>query len=265
MRYRIHNILIIFFISSFFGNIFSKELLPKPKSAIVDYTGILNRSQLDYLKRKLKTFNDTSSTAIVVVIDKSLEGEDIFDYSYRLASNWGIGSKGKDNGVLMYIAFNDRKIFIQSGSGLEGVLPDAVLKRIIQNVIRPAFKNNQYFKGINKSTDIIISLVSGEFTADDYVQNDDYIALLFLLVFLVIFAIIIYSIFKCKKSGDCNDGGGYYDGGRYNTGRRGGWIIGGGGFGGSSGGFSGGGGFGGGGFGGFGGGGFSGGGAGGGW
>ena len=264
MRYHIHRFLIIVFIGLFSNILFSKELLPKPRAAIVDYVGILNSSQLNYMKQKLKTFNDTSSTAIVIAIDKSTEGEDIFDYSYRLASAWGIGSKGKDNGVLMYIAFNDRKIFIQTGSGLEGVLTDAVLKRIIQNVIRPAFKKRQYFKGINKATDIMISLVSGEFSADDYVQSDDTFALAFFLLFLIIFGIIIYSIYKCKKSGDCNDGGGYYDGGRYNTGRRGGWIIGGG-FGGSSGGFSGGGGFGGGGFGGFGGGGFSGGGAGGGW
>jgi len=264
MKYRIHNLLLILLFGFFSNSLLSKELLPKPTDAIVDYAHILNGSQLNYLKQKLKTFNDTSSTAIVVVIDKSTEGEDIFDYSYRLASKWGIGSKGKDNGVLMYIAFDDRKIFIQAGSGLEGVLPDAVLKRIIQNVIRPAFKRGQYFKGLNKATDIVISLVSGEFTADDYVQNDDLVSLVFLLIFLIIFGIIAYSIYRCKKSGDCNEGGGYYDGGRYNT-RRGGWIIGGGGFGGSSGGFSGGGSFGGGGFGGFGGGGFSGGGAGGGW
>lgn len=262
MKYHIHRTLTIILIF-IFSTLGAKNLLPKPNTAVVDYVGILNSNQKRYLERKLKTFNDTSSTAIVVVIDNSLEGEDIFDYSYRLASAWGIGSKGKDNGVLMYIAFRDRKIFIQTGSGVEGVLPDAVLKRIIEKVIRPAFKQKQYFKGVNKSTDMIISLASGEFRADDYVQNEDHVALLFLLLFLVIFAFVVYSIYRCKKSGDCNDGGGYYDGGRYNSG--GGWIIGGGGFGGGSSGGFGGGSFGGGGFGGFGGGGFSGGGAGGGW
>jgi len=263
MKYLIHSILTVLFLW-FSLAADAKDLPNRPNTAVVDYIGLLSSAEKRALEHKLKIFNDTSSSAIVVVIDNSTEGEDIFDYSYRLAKKWGIGSKGKNNGVLYYIAFNDRKVFVQVGSGLEGVMTDALTKRIVNNVIVPAFKNSNYYQGINKSVDITISLVSGEYTADEYLNDnsDDIIGLIFLLIFLIIFISIAYSIYKCKKTGNCNDGGGYYDGGRYNSG--GGWIIGGGGFGGSSGGF-GGGGFGGGGFGGFGGGGFSGGGAGGGW
>ncbi len=243
------------------NTVIAKDIPPKPSTAVVDYIGLLKPGLKYELEQKLKTFNDTSSSAIVVVIDDSTEGEDIFDYSYKLATKWGVGSKGKDNGILIYIAFKDRKIFIQVGSGLEGAVPDAVAKRIIENVIKPYFRKQQYYAGIDKATDILISLTSGEFTADDYMNNKetDIIGIIFLLIFIIVFVTIIVGFIKCMKDGDCNSGGGYSGSGRYNSG--GGWIIGGGGFGGSSGGSS----FGGGGFGGFGGGGFSGGGAGGGW
>lgn len=253
--------ILIILLLSFFNNAIAKDISPKPSTAVADYIGLLNQGQKRLLEQKLKVFNDTSSSAIVVVIDKSTEGEDIFDYSYRLASKWGVGAKGKDNGILVYIAFNDRKVFIQVGSGLEGVVPDAVAKRIIENVIVPAFKKGDYFNGINKATDILMSLASGEFTADEFMSNnsDDITGIIILLLVISFIVFVIVMNIRCKKRGDCNDGGGYSGRGRYNSG--GGWIIGGGGFGGSSGGSS----FGGGGFGGFGGGGFSGGGAGGGW
>ena len=262
MRYHIRNIIIIILFSIGANSILlaTKPIPPKPTTAVADYIHLLTPSQKASLEQKLKVFNDTSSSAIVVVIDDSTEGEDIFEYSYRLASKWGVGEKGKDNGILLYIAFNDRKVFIQVGSGLEGVVPDAIAKRIVENVIVPAFKQGNYYHGINKATDILMSLVSGEFTADDLNSDTDVASTIFFIIFFLILFFIIYSIIKCQKDGDCNDGGGYSGRGRYNSG--GGWIIGGG-FGGFGGGSSGG--FGGGGFGGFGGGGFSGGGAGGGW
>lgn len=260
MKYHIRKVLSFILIIIFVTFLGGKDIPQRPKTAVVDYIGLLNASENRTLENKLKIFNDTSSSAIVIVIDDSTQGEDIFDYSYRLASEWGIGVKGKDNGVLMYIAFNDRRIYIQTGSGLEGALPDGVLKRIIENVITPAFRKGEYYNGIYNSTDIMMGLVSGEFTADEFLADDAVIVgTIFIIIFLIIFLVIAILIYRCKKRGDCNEGGGYYDGGRYNSG--GGWLIGGGGFGGSSSG----GGFGGGGFGGFSGGGFSGGGAGGGW
>ena len=243
------------------GLILAKDVPPRPAAAVADYKGLLSESEKNSLESKLKTFNDTSSSAIVVVIDGSVEGDDIFDYSYRIAKSWGIGDKDKDNGVLLYIAFDDRKMFIQSGSGLEGVLPDAMLKRIIETIITPAFRNGQYYQGIDKGTDIIIQLVSGEYTADKKLSDKSVMTIgifIFFTVF-ILFIIIAIAIHRCRKRGDCFDGGGFYGGGTYNTG---GGLFMGGGFGSGSGG---GGGFGGGGFGGFGGGGFSGGGAGGGW
>lgn len=262
MRYRILSfILSIFFV---LGSLWSKDVPPRPASAVADYIGLLSQDEKSQLEAKLKEFNDTSSSAIVVVIDKSTEGDDIFEYSVKMAKNWGIGDKDKDNGILLYIAYEERKIFIQVGSGAEGAVPDAMAKRIIENIIKPSFRAGQFYSGIDEATGALMSLLSGEYTADPMqdIQLSTKAIVIIIIFALFFLAILAYIIYKCKKSGNCNDGGGYYGGGRYNSG--GGWIIGGGGFGRgrSSGGFGG---FGGGGFGGFGGGGFSGGGAGGGW
>ncbi len=261
MKSVIHSIKISLFFILFASSLNAKDIPTRPHTAVVDYINLLSNSQRNSLEQRLKTFNDTSSTAIVLVIDNSTEGEDIFDYSYRMAEKWGVGAKGKDNGVLIYIAFKDKKIYIQTGSGLEGVLPDAILKRIIRNIIRPNFRKGNYYGGINSAINTIMGLASGEFTADKFGKSNDDSVLGYILLFLFLgfFIFVAYSIYKCSKDDDCkNGGGGYHDGGRYNSG--GGWIIGGGSnFGGDSS-FSGGSGFGG-----FGGGGFSGGGAGGGW
>lgn len=261
MKYLTHKFLftLLLILGAIFSN--AKEVPPRPVSAVADLKGILDPDQKNALESKLKTFNDTSSMAIVVAIDGSTEDEDIFNYSYKIAKTWGIGNKEKDNGVLLYIAFDDRKMFIQVGSGMEGVIPDAMAKRIIENVITPNFRNGDYYGGIDKAVDVMMQLASGEYTADETGETDSKLFVIFILIFALLAILIIsIAVYRCKKRGDCNDGGGYYGGGTYNSG--GGWIFGsGGGFGsGSSGGFGGGGGFGG-----FGGGGFSGGGAGGGW
>ncbi len=247
---------------------FAKQIPPKPNRLVVDYAGVLSPAEAQSLERKLEAYNDSTSTQIAILLEKSLEGEDPFEYSYRVAERWGIGQRGKDNGVLIYVAVDDHKIFIQTGSNVEGALPDAIVKRIIENVLVPKFRRGRFYEGLSRATTIIKQLLRGEFTA---LSNESQqiplstIVLLFVLIIAIIL-LLAFLIWRCKKSGNCggDDGGGYYRGGTYRSGRSGGWIIGGGGFGGGS--FGGGGGFsGGGGFGGFGGGGFSGGGAGGSW
>ncbi len=245
---------------------YAKQVPPKPNRLVVDYAGVLSRAEFQALERKLEAYNDSTSTQIAVVLDKSLEGENPFEYSYRIAEKWGIGQRGKDNGVLIYVAVEDHKIFIQTGSNVEGALPDAIVKRIIENVLVPKFRRGRFYQGLSRATTMIMGLLSGEFSMNTGGEPFPMEAFVFLFLFLIaVIAIVSYLVWRCKKTGNCgdDDGGGYYRGGTYRSGRGGRWIIGGGSFGG--GGFSGGGGFGGGGFGGFGGGGFSGGGAGGSW
>ncbi len=240
---------------------------PDPPRLVNDFVGILHPSEREALESKLVAYDDSTSTQIAIVIERSLEGDDIFDYSFRLAQKWGIGRAGKDNGILIYIAFEDRKLYIQTGYGAEGFLPDAMAKRIIDNVIVPAFRQKQYYKALDEATDIIMQLGSGEYTNDELQEAP--IPILPLIIIVIIFIVIIWLIASGAK------GGGYYRGGRYDT--DWGWML----FGddwddddddhhrrhrrGGGGGFFGGFGGGGGGFGGFGGGSFGGGGAGGSW
>lgn len=251
---------------------FSQNAIPEPGNYLVnDYAQLLDNQEILNLDNKLKAYARETSTQIVIVIQNSTDGEDIFDHSLRIAQSWGIGQKGKDNGVLLYIAVEDRKLFIQTGYGAEGFLPDAMSKRIIENVIKPSFRAGNFYNGLDEATNIIMDLGRGEYTAEDWDKKTSSggIPAIFILVFIIVLIIIISNF---NQDDDDDDDGGYYRNGRYDMDERGlnkrkrrggGWIF----FPGpgSGGGWSGGGGFGGGGFGGFGGGGFGGGGAGGEW
>jgi uncharacterized protein len=247
-----------------------KSLPRRTTNAVNDFAGLLSSGQQRNLESKLRQYQEETSTAIVIVSENSLEGEDEFEYSNRLAQAWGIGTGEYDNGVLIYIAKQERRIRIQTGYGAEGFLPDAMAKRIIDNLITPNFRQGKFYEGLDIATSAIMDLGRGEYNNDDYDgkrQARGGSSAVYIFIFLIIL-IIIFSMIGGNDDDD--DDGGYYRGGRYddpNHRRRrrrgGGFIIfPGGGFGGGG---SGGGGFGGGGFGGFGGGGFGGGGAGGGW
>jgi len=147
-----------------FGQDFPER--PNPPKLVNDFANILGDGEELRLEKKLLAYNDSTSTQIAVVTINSLNGNDIGDYSFRLAEKWEIGQKGKDNGVLMLVAMEDRKMFIATGYGLEAVIPDAFAKRIIENYMMPNFRNNNYYKGIDEATSVIMGLASGEFTAD---------------------------------------------------------------------------------------------------
>jgi len=236
----------------------AKKIPRKTKQLVNDYVHVMSETQRRALERKLVAYNDTTSTQIAVVIERSTEGEDIFGYAIRLAETWGIGQDGKDNGVLIYIATEDRKMRILTGYGAEPTITDAMAKRIVEQIIIPAIKQGKYYEGLDRATSKIGQLARGEFVADDSASNSISPILIFILILLLFF---LFAYLASKNNG--GKGGGYYRGGHYDDPWRGsgGWWVGGGGLsGGSSGG-----GFGGGGFGGFGGGSFGGGGAGGSW
>jgi uncharacterized protein len=227
----------------------AKEVPPKPNKLVNDYAGALSSSEATSLEQKLVSYDNKTSTQIAVVIIESLEGDDVFDYSQRLAENWGIGGGENDNGVLLLIALEDRKLRIHTGYGTEGAIPDATANQIINHEIKPAFKQKKYAAGINSGVDAMMLALEGEYKATAKKEGRKVPPYFFVLGLLIIYIIRII-MYKGR-------GTGYSRGGRSSYG--GPWI--GGGFGGgSSGGFGGGGGFGG-----FGGGGFGGGGASGSW
>jgi len=227
------------------GFAWAKKVPPKPTDRrwVQDYANALDADQELFLLRKLKSYYDSTSTEIVIVTENTLDGDDVFDYSYRLAEAWGVGGQGKDNGVLIYVAIQDRKVFIQVGQGAEGALPDIYAKRIVEKQLNPNFKKSQYGRGLHEATDVIIQHLEGEFVNEGGRKGPTEGMPVWVIVVIMIIIIFLFS------SGGNN--GSTYD---YNTPRgraRGGrpiWM--GGGFGGSSGGGGFGGGFGGGSFGG---------------
>lgn len=239
----------------------SSDFPAAPNRLVSDYTNTLSSSEIQYLEQKLVAFDDSTSTQIAVVIMKSVGSYDIADYGVRLAQKWGIGGKEKNNGILLLVALGDRAVTIQTGYGVEGAVPDVIARRIIENEIKPAFRAEQYFVGLDRATDALISYTKGEYTANPRAKNEGGgISLIFLVI---VFIVVISIIAKAGKGGGNKGNGGEI------MGRRGAaeafwWMTlldqmnrgGRGGFGGGSRG-----GFGGGGFGGFGGGGFGGGGA----
>lgn len=136
---------------------------PNPPRLVNDLAGMLSEQQASNLEFKLRQYNDSTSTQIAVVTITDLEGYDVADYAVRLALEWGIGQKGKNNGLLLLIAKNDRKIRIETGYGLEGALTDALSSRIIRNEISPAFKSGNFYEGIDAGTDAIIKALAGEY------------------------------------------------------------------------------------------------------
>jgi uncharacterized protein len=225
---------------------------PSPPKLVNDYTGTLTGPQIEALESKLVAYDDSSSNQIVVVIMNTTGDYTVNDIAFQIGRQWGVGNKDKNNGIVVLVAKDDRKMTIQVGYGLEGALPDVTAKRIIENEITPNFKENNYYRGLDDGTEAIIKATRGEYKApDNYGNKKKKGVSISTIIFIIIILIVIFS--------GAGPGGGTY----VSRGGFGGWSGGGGS---GGGGWSGGGGSsGGGGFGGFGGGSFGGGGASGSW
>ena len=224
---------------------------PNPPRLVNDFVGVLSSTERSQLEQKLRTYNDSTSTQITIVIVRTTEPYPIGDFAFQVGRKWGVGQQGKNNGLVIAWATETRKVYIATGYGLEGAIPDAIAKRIITNTIAPAFKQQQYYQGLDAATTEIIQRARGEYQAEPQSDDGDSGGL---FIALIIFIIILFIIIRRSGGGG---GGNRSRGGGWGpvffpTSTYSGW-----------GGWSGGGGSSGGGFGGFGGGSFGGGGAGG--
>jgi len=139
--------------------------VPALKGRVNDYAELLSSTTARQLEASLAQLESTDSTQIVVLTIPSLKGDSLEGFSMRVVEKWQIGQKGKDNGALLLVAKNDRKIRIEVGYGLEGKLTDLVSGRIIRNVIVPQFKMGRYDQGIIDGVAAMEGVVRGEFTA----------------------------------------------------------------------------------------------------
>jgi uncharacterized protein len=237
-----------------------------PPRLVNDFAGMLNSNEINSLEQKLVAFNDSTSTQISIITVPSLHGYDKADYAQRLAEKWGIGQKGKNNGILILVKpkteSEQGEVYIAQGYGLEGAIPDLHVSDIINNQILPSFTAGDYYGGLDKATTTLMQLARGEFPADLYKKHQNVSGIVPFILFILFIFIMMF-----LRSGGGNNGRHIGNKGlplwmllsmmNSRNSHNGSW-----------GGFSGGGGFGsggGGGFGGFGGGSFGGGGAGGSW
>lgn len=250
---------------------------PVPQRLVNDYADIFTADEENRLERTLVAFDDTTSNQITVVTVDDLEGYDPAEYATRIGLDWQVGTADFNNGVVVLVKpktpDSNGQAFIAVGYGLEGAIPDAYAKRIVEDQMIPHFRENDYFGGTEAACVTLMKLASGEISAEDEPEDEGFAIVMAMLMIMFICFVVIVAIFGTKNGG--NNGGGRRSqidaadvigtiltyGSLLDSGSRGRSS---GGFGGFGGGGFGGGGFGGG-FGGFGGGSFGGGGAGGSW
>jgi uncharacterized protein len=139
--------------------------VPALHGHVNDYAGILSPETVQKIETELADFEKSDSTQIVVLTIPTLEGENIEDYAIKVAEVWKIGQKGKDNGVILLIAKQERKLRVEVGRGLEGKLTDLMSGRIIRNEIAPYLRAGDFNGGIENGVSAIIAVVKGEYEA----------------------------------------------------------------------------------------------------
>ena len=185
-------IIFLLFIFSFLNADIS-QYFPKLDSRVIDEAKILSPNVKKDIDSILKEEEEKSSNQIVVVILNSLHGYTIEEYSYQLGRYWQIGQKDKNNGVLLVISMDERKIRIEVGYGLEGALTDKIAHEIINYTIKPNFKANQYELGILKAINEIIASIKGEYVAKP--KSNEFNDVINAFIPLGFFALIFLSMF----------------------------------------------------------------------
>ncbi len=145
--------------------LFAQDVLPKPNPPrlVNDAAGVLSPEQMEILERKLVALDDSTSNQIVVVLIKTLGDYAIEDYSVKLFREWGIGSSKRNNGVLILAAIDDRKVWITTGTGLEGAIPDITASSIYRNEMVPEFKQGNYYRGVDNAINALTKAAAGEY------------------------------------------------------------------------------------------------------
>jgi uncharacterized protein len=203
--------------------------LPELKQRVNDFTNTLSFQEWQEVDRLLKSYEDTTSTQVVVLMVNTLDGESIEDYTNKTFALNKIGQAKKDNGVLLLIAKQDRKVKIEVGYGLEGVLTDAVCSQIIRQEILPHFKADNYFGGIVTGVDAIIRTTKGEYQADSRGKKAPAVSmgLVFLVIMFGMF-VLLPMLASRRRSVIGSGGHRYYSGWGYGGGSFGGFGGGGG-------------------------------------
>jgi len=165
--------------------------LPQPYAWVNDYAELLDADEEKLLNDSLQLLEKLSSTQVFIAIVENIpESSYLEKFSHDLATDWKIGTKGNNNGVLLLVSLSDRKMRIEVGYGLEGVLTDALSRRIIDNEILPEFKNRNYFGGLANGATAITKAVKGEYKGKDKEDNESGIGSFIVIIIVIIFVMI---------------------------------------------------------------------------
>ena len=228
--------------------LFAQKVIPKPavQTLVVDNANVLNAYDREQLERKLVALDDSTSNQIAIITVKTLNDQPIEEVATATFRDWGIGNNKTNNGVLILVAVQDKQIRIEAGYGLEGAIPDITANDIIDHDIKPAFRQGNYYGGLNQAADDLSKAAAGEYKvhrAQAQPKGKGASGLVFLIILAIVFIIL------SRRGG--GGGGGFIGpfllgtmlgGGGRGFGGGGGGDFGGGGFGGFGGGSSGGGG-----------------------
>ena len=230
------------------------EVIPAaPEHYFNDYAQVVSAATAARLDKTLEDFERKTSNQILVAVYRRMQSDSsIEDYTVRVAQAWKVGQKAKNNGAVLFVFIQDRKMYLQVGYGLEPVLPDALAKRIIETEIKPRFRNGDFDGGLSAGVASILAATQGEYkgTGRTATEQGQHVGGGTLLVFLLVFGIfgifILSAFFKAMAGAGLRRrnspwGGWTIGSGGFSSGGWGGWSSGGGG-GGGGGGFSGGGG-----------------------
>lgn len=210
---------------------------------VTDFTNTLSYAEWSSLEREIRTFEDTTSNQVLLLMVPSVDGLSIEEFATRTFEVNRPGQEGKDNGVLVVISLNDRLMRIEVGYGLEGVLTDAATRQIIEREMKPRFRDGQYYAGLIAAVYAIAGTVGGEYTVDERGREAPMIGLGLVITFFLFFLIFIRPLFASRRRSILSSAGiftysgwGWSGSGSHRGGSGGGFV------GRSSGGFSGGGG-----------------------
>jgi len=185
---------------------------PNPPTLVSDMAGVFSQSEKQQLEQQLVDFFAQTSTQIAVVTVPTLDDYEISDYAFKLGEKWGIGSEKFDNGILVLLkpktSESKGEAFIAVGYGLEGVVPDAIAKQIVENEMIPRFKQNDMFGGIASATNVLIGLTKGEYNYKQYAKKASGGGFSPIIIFIII--AVLFSIFGGKRRN-------YYSAGRHSS------------------------------------------------
>jgi len=200
-------LLILVLVLSSSATLFAQDDIParpNPPKLVNDFTQTLSPDQINSLERKLEDFSNKTSNQIMVLITNDLAGYEISDFADRIGDKWGVGQQKFNNGVVIVIkpkTGRDKGLArISVGYGLDGAIPDAITGRIIDNEMVPSFQQNDYYTGLEKSTDVLMSLAIGEYNSDEYRKKTEGSPLGILVPIIAIIFFLIFSKMGRKGS-----------------------------------------------------------------